>query len=467
MGRKFETVPNDLLDYRGLDTLFEKASVLQSWLDVEKAVAQAQADLGLIPAESAQKIIENCEFEKLDELRLTTGFETTKHPLVPIINEVVHLCGPDHGGYVHWGITTQNVIQTGMLSLVMRAHQTIEAIFTELLGHLSIHARDHAKTVMPGRTHSRHAVPVTFGFKVAVWIEELFQGMERLQEAKVRTFVVMMGGAVGCHSALGGQGPAFQSRVADLLGMGEMAIPSRAIRTHIAEYASALTMLGAVCHRIAEEIYVSTSEEFGELSERTADGVIGSSTMPQKVNPSLSCKIISNAQKLYAQNALILSVTSRPFESDASANGVIESVIADMIDHFANIIVPIEALIRDLQVDAERMRENLKLSNGTIFAELAMMKVGKNLGKHKGHELVHEIATAHYGDTDGFLAAIGTLPNGEALKQDIIDSMNGDNGTGLCSEYALHYSSLASGVDPRTLPNVTERAKLPLSSESC
>lgn len=460
MGCRFNTVPHDQLNYRGLDTLFDQKSVFQAWLDVEKTVAQAQADLGLIPTTSAHVIIENCEYHKLDLDHLSNGFDKTRHPLMPLINELVRLCGEEHGGYVHWGITTQNVIQTGMLSLTMRAQSTIEKVFQIILGHLSQLAKTHARTIMAGRTHSRHAVPITFGFKVAVWIEELFQAMERLQDCKKRTFVIMMGGAVGCHSALGGDGPKFQKRVAELLGMGQMAIPSRAIRTHICEYANALTLMASVCHRMAEEIYQSSSEEFGEIFEGASDGVIGSSTMPQKINPILCCKIIANGHKIYAQNTLLMSMACRPFESDASTNNIFENGISEIVEIFANILVPTEALLRDLRVDAQRMKKNLDLSNGTIFAELAMMRLGASVGKHKGHSLVHELATASVSENEQFIEALSHLPNGDALQTEIRDVLSGKNGTGLCSTFALHYGALAHDADPLALPSADQRADI-------
>src|SRR5262249_35777662 len=154
-------------------------------------------------------------------------------------------------------------------------------IVRDILSHLGRHARTHAAAAMAGRTHYRHAVPITFGFKVAVWIEEMLEAVDRLAEARKRAFVVMAGGAVGCLSAIGRIGPDFQSRVAQRLDMGEMAIPSRAIRTHMCEYVNALSLMASVCHRIAEEVYQASSEEYGELNEKRFEGSIGSSTMPQ------------------------------------------------------------------------------------------------------------------------------------------------------------------------------------------
>jgi len=458
MSCQANNLPGVELDYRGLDELFTRSSVLQSWLDVEKRVAEVQAELGLIPSDAAAEIASNCEFEKLDLDQLNRDATTTKHPLMPLINELVRLSGPDHGGYVHWGITTQNIIQTSALYQAQKAHEILENVFTETLSHLGDLALTHDETIMPGRTHSRHAVPITFGFKAAVWIEELVQSMERLQDAKGRAFVAMMGGAVGCHSALGSDGPMFQKQVAARLNMGEMAIPSRAIRTHICEYANALILMASVCHRIAEDIYQSSSEEFGELNESFTDGVVGSSTMPQKLNPTLCCQIIANSNKLYPYGGMMVGMVSRPFESDASANTIFETGLGDLIQLFASVFIPTEALLKDLVVDADRMRENLALSNGTIHSEFLMMKLGSLLGKHHGHDTAQRIAKAAASGERDFLEAVEALPQGLQILPELEKRMAGDSAVGLCAEFARHFGKIAKDIDTNSLPSAQERS---------
>jgi adenylosuccinate lyase len=376
---------------------------------------------------------------------------------MPVINELIRLCGPQHGGYVHWGITTQNVIQTGLLLIAKRAQATLDALLTDILRHLGRHARTHATTVMAGRTHYRHAVPITFGFKVAVWIDEFLQATDRLREAEKRAFVVMTGGAVGCFSALGRQGPAFQSRVAALLGMGEMAIPSRAIRTHMCEYVNALSLTASICHKIAEEVYQSSSEEYGELHEGRIEGSIGSSTMPQKINPILCYGIIANSNKLYSCAATLMATAHRPFESDGSANQMFEDGLAEVINAISEILVRTELLARDLHVDTERMRANLDLTHGAIFGEFAMMRLGETLGKHKGHELVHDAAMAAAAGRAPFLDELAQLQGGQALRTEIEDRLETGSTGGICAEYALHFGSLVQDIAAGSIPTAEQR----------
>jgi len=457
MGTDFNEALSSQFDYRGLREAFAPPAMYQAFLDVEKAVALVQGELGMIPAASAEIIASHCRYECLDMERLAASYRTTRHPLMPLINELVRLSGPDHGGYVHWGITTQNVIQTGLLLLAKRAQATLDDILHDILRHLGRHARTHATTTMAGRTHYRHAVPITFGFKVAVWIEELLQAADRLGEARKRAFVAMMGGAVGCFSALGRIGPEFQSRVARRLGMGEMAIPSRAIRTHMCEYVNALTLLASVCHRIAEEVYQTSSEEYCELHEKRFEGSIGSSTMPQKINPVHCYGIIANSNRLYACAGMLMAAAHRPFESDGSTNQMFEDGLAEVIGAITDVLVRTEALVRDLDVDAVRMRENLELSRGAIFGEFAMMRLGETLGKHRGHELIHDAAIAAAEGRVPFLDEVAKLPGGAALRAEIEERLTQDGAGGMCKEYALHFGSLVENIAQGTVPPVEQR----------
>ena len=457
MGTEFNDALSSQFDFRGLREAFAPEAMYQAFLDIEKAVALAQGELGIIPAASADVIAGNCRYQALDLALLDAGYRTTRHPLMPLINELVRLCGPVHGGYVHWGITTQNVIQTGLLLLTQRAQRTLDGLLRDILSHLGRLARIHATTTMAGRTHYRHAVPITFGFKAAVWIEELLQAADRLAEAQQRSFAIMAGGAVGCYSALGSIGPQFQSRVASRLGMGEMPIPSRAIRTHICEYVNALSLLASVCHRIAEEVYQTSSEEYGELSERLLAGSVGSSTMPQKINPVHCYGIIANSNRLYSLAGLLMASAHRPFESDGSTNQLFEDGLVDVIAAISDVLVRTEALVRDLDLDALRMRQNLELSHGAIFGEYAMMQIGASLGKHKGHELVHEAAVAAATGKGAFLDEIEKLPGGAALSADIRNKLVRDGVSGICGEYALHYGALVEHIDTGPLPSVEQR----------
>ncbi|WP_142846725.1 adenylosuccinate lyase family protein [Telmatospirillum sp. J64-1] len=397
-----------MLDYRGVRDLYSQNSVYQAWLDIEAAVALTQSEMGIIPADAGAKIAAHCVLDKLDLDRVEKQFATVRHPLVPLLNELVRQCGDYAGKYVHWGLATQNIQQTGTLYLAKRGHDVLLDVLTDILDRLGALAIEHADVEMAGRTHGQHAVPITFGFKLAIWIDELLQAYERLKSVEKRVFTAMMGGAVGCYSALGDVGPEMQKRVAERLGMYQMALPSRSNRTHMCEYVQLLALTATSFHKIAEEVAQSSAAEYGELYEVFSHGVVGSSTMPQKVNPKLSMGIMANCQKLYGLSSMILNTAYRPFEGDACANVVYDNGVAEAMEVAIGIFVRAEALIAGLTPDLERMRQNLNLSNGLIFSEGIMMKAAQTLGKHEAHDLVYDAAMAARKERKPFIDLLAT-----------------------------------------------------------
>ena len=196
------------------------------------------------------------------------GLRRTGHQLVPLVWELSRVCGDEAGGFVHWGATTPNITETGQLLRVKRAHSIILGLLASILVALADLADRSKDMLLPGRTHGQHALPITFGFKAAVWIDELSRHVERLRECEHRVFVAMLGGGVGSLASLGSRGPAVGERMAALLGLKPMALPARTINDHQAEYVTLLGMLAATSGKIAREIYTLMKQEFGELRSR-------------------------------------------------------------------------------------------------------------------------------------------------------------------------------------------------------
>src|SRR5437899_6756242 len=219
----------------GVRALFTEAARFQSWLDVEAALAQAQAELGIIPASAAREIVTKAQLKYLDLAAVRAGLAQTGHPLVPLVWELDRACEGDAGGYVHWGATTQNITQTGQLLQVRRAHDIFLQQLATILTALADLAERTKDAVLPGRTHGQHAVPATFGFKVAVWIDELCRHVERPRGCEGRLVVAVVGGGAGTLASLGASGLATQEKMAARLGMGVMTVPARTIGDHQAE----------------------------------------------------------------------------------------------------------------------------------------------------------------------------------------------------------------------------------------
>src|SRR5699024_4629261 len=343
------------------------------------------------PKKAAKEIeqsakIENIDFEEMDRIYQEIG-----HGFVPFLKVLVKACPEESGKYVHYGITTQNVQQSGQLHLVKRIHDKFLKLAGEILENLAKLAEEHADTVMAGRTHGRHATPITYGYKVSAWISELLDSIERLEESEKRVFRVMMGGAVGDFNTMPEVGPKVQDRVAELLDMYPMDVPSRNINTHKLEYIMNLQLLGSVCHKIAQEVYQTSIEEIAEVAEGFKKGTVGSSTMPHKVNPKLSKGIIANSQKLYSLASVGSYSSVRPYEGDSSQYMLFDGLMEEAIQLMTEILLRAEELTRTLTVNKERMLENALNNKGLDNSEYLMMEMAKKLSKEQVNSLVYDI----------------------------------------------------------------------------
>ncbi|WBM70764.1 adenylosuccinate lyase family protein [Buttiauxella sp. WJP83] len=380
------------LNRNGFENIYDDANIYQTWLDIEAALAKVQIELGIIPKEEGEVIIKHCDITLLDVDNIIQGYIKTKHPLVPVLNELGRIVGDSAAKYIHYGITTQNIQQTAELYLCKKFNQEFISIIDKIVANIAELKRRNKDVVIAARTHSRHALPIMLNTKFAVWEDELLRCKEILTTSAAGVFQVMMGGAVGGFHTLPDIGPKMQSRIAELLDMGEMNIPSRAIRVHMCQYVNNLTLIAQSCAKIAEEVYISTSEEYSEMSEGFSEGQIGSSTMPQKINPALCYGIIGNARILFSMPGTMLNMAVRPFEADGCSNLIIDNSLrqANLLAH--EILLKTEVLLKDLFIDKAAMRRNLKITDGMINAEKVMMELSKKgLGKAKAHEAVYDI----------------------------------------------------------------------------
>src|SRR2546421_4240685 len=192
----------------GIRALYRLENRWQAWLDVETALARAQAELGIIPAGAAEAIAAAARYEFLDRARIDEGFARTGHTIVPLVWELSRVTGEPYGGWVHWGATTQNITQTGDLLVLRQAHRIFLGLIGEALSAMADLAERGADMPIAGRTHGQHALPATFGYKPAVWIDEMIRHVQRLQQAAPRPLVAIAGGGAGPFASPGAQGPA-------------------------------------------------------------------------------------------------------------------------------------------------------------------------------------------------------------------------------------------------------------------
>jgi adenylosuccinate lyase len=422
----------------GLRALYQLENRWQAWLDVEVALARAQAELGIIPNDAAPAIAAAAHLPKLDRARIDEGFARTGHTIVPLVWELSRVVGEPHGGWVHWGATTQNITQTGDLLVLRQAHAIFRRQIGDALVAMAELAERGADLAMPGRTHGQHAVPATFGYKVAVWIDEFLRHLERLAQIAPRLFVAMLGGGAGTFASLGADGPRVQAGIGRHLGFGTMAVPSRALGDHLAENLCLLGLIAATCAKIGREIYTLMKTEFGEVEEPVPPGTVGSSTMPQKRNPKLCQDIIALAAEVRAQVPVALEAMQTEHEADRTTSVMFDTAESRAAIALGDALSRLGEVLRGLTLDAARMRRNLDLGGGLIMAEAVMLKLGATLGRQHAHDVVYDAAQAAAVENRAFADLLAADPRvtrhlDAAAIRALLDPVAY---TGLCAEMA-------------------------------
>ncbi|MQA91348.1 MAG: adenylosuccinate lyase family protein [Gemmatimonas sp.] len=428
----------------GVEELFSIEARWQAWLEVEAALAQAQAELGLVTSECAEAIASACDIESLDLERIRSGVDRMSHPFMPLVVELSRVVGEPHCDWVHWGATTQNMTQTGDVRIIRKAHRLLLGLLGQVMGVMATLADQGAEMVMAGRTHGQHAVPITFGFKVAGWIDEMGRHVTRMREVEPRLFVALVGGAAGTFASWGEQGPEMQRRVANRLGLAPMSVASRSVVDQFAELVCVLGLLGATCGKIAREVYILMKTEYGEVEEPVPTGTVGSSTMPQKRNPQLCQDILGISAELRALVPLALEAVQSEHEADHTPTVLFET-IARAMTLSGDALVRARVILGGLRLNPGRMRSNLALSEGMIMAEAVMLELGRTIGRQRAHDVVFDATQAAASQGVSFVELLASDPRvAPHLNQDEIEAML-DPGihTGLSASIAREQAEIA------------------------
>lgn len=393
--------------------VFSMESTLRGWISTEVALAKAEAELGIIPDEAAREIERKGRVERFDTAALKRGIDATWHPIVPFIREYEALCEDGYGEYLHWGATTQDIMDTATVLQIKQALKIVERDLLDIVSILSGLARKHAGTLMPGRTHGQHALPITFGYKVAVWAAEVMRHVERLDQLRPRVLTGNLNGAVGTMAYLGDAGPRVQEKAMEMLGLNSPEISWQVSRDRIAEVAHFLGMVGATLGKISKEIILLQKTEVAELEEPFATGKVGSSTMPQKRNPMTCEAVFAASTILKGQVGLGLDAMLQEHERDMGLWQVEWEFLPEVFMLAGGILLHMKEVLGDLQVREENMARNLERSEGLILAEAVMGKAAEILGRQEAHEIVYEVAMRSFESGEKFGEA---LKNTEALK---------------------------------------------------
>jgi 3-carboxy-cis,cis-muconate cycloisomerase len=389
--------------------VFNDHALVQRYIDAEIALACAQARIGVIPVDAAQTIARESRIERIDFdlMREETG--NVGYPILPLVHQLVKMCG-DAGRYVHWGATTQDIMDTAVSLQVRDALDIIDGDIRSLRAILADLARKHRDTPMAGRTHLQQALPITFGYKAAIWLAMFDRHQQRIAELRPRVAVVQFAGAAGTLASLGDKGLEVQRAMAQELGLGVPATTWHVARDGFAEAVNLLALVTGSLGKIALDVMIMASTEFAEVYEPFVKGRGASSTMPQKRNP-VSSELMLAASKAVRQHAgLMLDAMVQDFERATGPWHAEWIAIPESFILTAGALHQAKFALGGLVVDEAKMRSNLGISQGLIAAEAVMMGLAPALGRHAAHDVVYD-ACRKVNEKGGTLAgALAAMP---------------------------------------------------------
>ena len=388
-------VYSDIFSTSAMRDVWSDRSRVQYYLDFEKALAITQAYLGVIPREAAEEISLHCNVDEIDFAKLKTATKHIGYPVLPVVQQLTTLCKDDLGQWCHWGATTQDTTDTATVLQIRSAFELIELEMKAVSESLSHLARDHRNTPMIGRSNLQQAVPLTFGYKAAVWLAGVDRHIQRLDQLRRRVLLGEFGGAVGTLASLGEQGLPVQQGVMERLGLIPPLISWHTVRDTIAEVGCFLGILCGLLDKIASDVKVMMMTELNEVQEPAGGGGRGaSSTMPQKRNP-ISCACITACSSVVRQHtASLLSAMNADFERATGTWEIEWLVLPEMFCLSAGALAQAKYLLSGLVVHPENMKKNLQLTDGLIDTEAIMMALGPKMGRGKAHDRLAAISIA-------------------------------------------------------------------------
>ena len=364
---------------------------LQKHLDVEAALALTEGELGLIPQVSAQAIAESAQGGSMNLDEVAAEAAILKHSFMSTLKALQRLSGEEHGEWVHYGATTQDIVDTGMMLQLKEAHAIIVRDAKAVARELAELAGKYRDTPMAGRSHGMQGLPTTFGFKMAVVLDEFVRHLERLSEAEARVFTGVLGGGVGTYASFGPLGPQVEQQTMAKLGLATANICWHSSRDRSAEYASLLGLISGTLAKLGNELYNLMRTEIDEVEEPFTAGKIGSSTMPHKRNPAALEGLVSLTKPVRYNVALVQESMVVEHERDAMSWRGEWIAIPESCIYVAAQLGLAKSILAGLIVKPENMRRNLDQLGGLLLSERIMFALGKTLGKQTAHEVVYEL----------------------------------------------------------------------------
>jgi adenylosuccinate lyase len=435
-----------------LRELFDDVPRTRSWLEILAALAQTQAELGLIPLDAAQAIATTCRTIELDEAffeEVRAGFEATNHSTLGLIRALQSRCPDNSGEWFYYGATVQDVTDTWTTLVLQRVRKIVSRELRAIEANLSRLAAKHRDTVMAGRTHGQIGLPITFGFKAAVWAMEVRRHRQRLLELESRLNVGQLAGGVGSLSSLGPRALELQKSFLARLGLDAPAISWTTARDTVAEWFNLLALIASTGDKIGHEVYNLQRPEIGEISEGFVTGTVGSITMPHKRNPEISEHLGTLARVIRHNAPLIVESLVHDHERDGRSWKAEWAVLAETCLATGKLLALLQTLTGNLVIHEDRMLANLEATGGFVLSEALMLALAERTGKQSAHTLVYETAMDAHAAGRGLKEAILDNPQicAHLLTTEIESLFDYRQHTGQCSAMVDQVLSELRNID--------------------
>src|SRR5216683_7656529 len=428
----------------------DDAAMLQNMLDFEAALARAEAATGVIPKRAAKPIAKACKADAFDLAALAEAATRSGNLAIPLVKALtahVAKSDADAARYVHWGATSQDVIDTAaMLSLRAGADALLGDIDRAITGFAKL-ARRHRTTAMVARTWLQHALPMPFGLKLAEYAAALHRSKTRLTRMRSETLALQFGGAAGTLAALGDKGLAVAEQLAQDLGLPLPDAPWHTHRDRVADAASVLAILAGTCGKIARDVSLMMQTDVAEAFEPSGEGRGGSSTMPHKRNPVAAATALAAATMAPGLAATIFAAQVQDHERSAGPWHAEWPTLPALLLVTSGALASIVDIAEGLEVDAARMRVNLDATDGLIMAEAVTFALAEKIGKSEAHHLIEAASKQAIAGKTGLRDVLTKDP-------DVVTHLGADKLTKLFEPMA--YQGISQALIDRLLASLDE-----------
>ena len=385
------TIFRDMFGTEAMRGVWSDENRTAKYLDIEKALALVQGRLGIIPQAAADEIARNCDIDRIDMEKLRAQTERIGYPILGVVSQINALCRDRLGEYCHWGATTQDITDTATVMQIREALDLVDGELHAIADALAALARRYRDTPVVGRSNLQQAIPVTFGYKMATILAAVQRHRERLEQLRPRVLVGEFGGACGTLASISHGAMETQAGLMQELALGQPLIAWHTVRDCIAEVGCFLGLVGGTLGKISMDVKLMMQTEVAEAYEPYAHGRGSSSTMPQKRNPISSCYIHAAVSVVRQHAAALMDAMIADHERSTGPWEIEWIVLPEAFCLTAGALKQARCVLEGLDVDVERMRRNIDMTNGLVMSEAVMMGLGPYIGREYAHDLVYDI----------------------------------------------------------------------------